>query len=158
MRAILWQKSISKQEKVSFGNRILDISHALEISFIVEIALIKSNLKTESQTNYSRDFALKTTLFLLSVGRLPIPIDPPYLQQVTSPKQVLLHLLLRKVPTAFSILSGLRRIDKRHTSNTRRINTTFLRYSNNNYYYYHPIIFDNWESLGKLFKIRIIYV
>ena len=40
MRAILWQKSISKWEKVSFANRILNILHALEISFIVEIALI----------------------------------------------------------------------------------------------------------------------
>ncbi len=31
------------------------------------------------------------------------------------------HLLLRKVSTAFSFLSGLRRIDKRHTLNTRTI-------------------------------------
>jgi hypothetical protein len=35
---------------------------------------------------------------------------------------VTLHLLLRKVPTAFTFLSGLRRIDKRHTLNTRTIN------------------------------------
>jgi hypothetical protein len=47
---------------------------------------------------------------------------------------VTLHLLLRKVPTAFSILSGLRRIDKRHTSNTRTINTTFLRYLKNRHF------------------------
>ncbi len=50
-----------------------------------------------------------------------LPIDPPHLREVASPKQVTLHLLLRKVPTAFSFLSSLRRIDKRHTSNTRTI-------------------------------------
>jgi hypothetical protein len=77
MRATLWQKSISKWEKVSFANRILNIFHALEISFIVEIALIKLNNFRILDKTTLEIFALASTSILSPVGRLPIAIDPP---------------------------------------------------------------------------------
>ena len=48
MRVILWQKvsfNYSKWEKVSFTNLNLGYVACIEISFIVEIALIKLNLR-----------------------------------------------------------------------------------------------------------------
>jgi hypothetical protein len=49
MRAILWQKvsfSYSKWEKVSFANSNLGDFACVEISFIVEIALIKYKIES----------------------------------------------------------------------------------------------------------------
>jgi hypothetical protein len=57
MRAILWQKvsfSYSKWEEVYFANSNLGYFACIEISFIVEIALIKLNL---------RQITLETTSF-----------------------------------------------------------------------------------------------
>ncbi len=52
--------------------------------FLAKLQLIKLSLNL-------RQITLETTSVLSSVGRLPIPIDPPLLQEVTSPKQVPLH-------------------------------------------------------------------